>query len=125
MNKNKSIDEYLEERLEDWAEWLRGGNFVGIGYPRQSTLELIKNGMIYDKNKSHIPVIQTNENAEEMEKYICEMAKYKPIMAQSLRMFYLDRLSFRTSSKKLKISISHYHLYIQMAKQWLMGKMSK
>ena len=45
----KSIDDYLEERLEGWAEWLRGDNFVGIGYPNQSTLELIRQGRFLRK----------------------------------------------------------------------------
>ena len=123
MTNKKSIDDYLEARLEEWAEWLRGGNFVGIGYPRQSTLELIKAGMIYDKNKSHVPVIQTNEEAEEMEKYICEMAEYKPIMAQALRMYYLDKLSLRSNAKKLGVSYMQFSIYIQMAKQWLLGRL--
>jgi len=118
----KSIDDYLEERLEEWAEWLRGGNFVGIGYPRQSTLELIKAGMIYDKNKSHIPVIQTNEKAEEMEKYICEMAEYKPIMAKTLRMFYLDSISTKSHAKKFNMPHSQFYLQVQMAKTWLIGR---
>lgn len=49
-----------------------------------------------NKNKSLIPVIQTNEEAEEIEKFICEMAKYKPIRAQAVRMYYLDRLSIKS-----------------------------
>jgi len=122
MANKKSIDDYLEERLEEWAEWLRGGNFVGIGYPRQSTLELIRKGMIIGANQACPPVIQVNENAEEMEKYICQMGEYKPIMAQALRMYYLNRLSFRSSSKKLNISYMQFSIYIQMAKQWLIGR---
>jgi hypothetical protein len=95
---------------------------VGIGYPRQSTLELIKNGMIYDKNKSHIPVIQTNEEAEEMEKFICEMGAYKPIMAKALRLFYLDNISLKSHAKKLNLSSSQLYLQVQMAKIWLIGR---
>ena len=96
---------------------------MGIGYPWQSTLELIKAGMIYDKNKYRIPVIQTNEEAEEIEKFICEMAEYKPIMAQALRMYYLDKHSLTSNSKNLKISRSQYNIYIRMAKEWLAGRL--
>jgi len=123
MANNKSIDDYLESRLEDWAEWLRGGNFVGIGYPRQSTLELIRKGMIIGANQACPPVIQVNENAEEMEKYICEMAEFKPIMAKALRMLYLDNISTKSHAKKLNMPRSQFYLQVQMSKQWLLGRL--
>jgi hypothetical protein len=124
MIKNKSIDDILEERLEEWAEWIRTGNFIGIGYPRQSTLERIRTGEIIDHSQAYQPQIQTNENAEEMEKYICGMAEYKPVMAQALRMYYMDKLSLRNNAKKLGVSYNQFKLYIQMGKHWLLGRLN-
>lgn len=58
-----------------------------------------------------------------MEKYICEMAEYKLIMANVLRTYYLDKHSLSISSKKLGLSRSQYNIYIQMAKQWLISRL--
>jgi hypothetical protein len=118
------IDDYLELRLNEWGEWLRIGNSLGIGYPRQSILALIQEGKIITKNKKFRSIIETHENAEEIEKLVSEMAQYKLYMAQALRSYYLDSLSLRSGAKKLGISHTQYNLYVQMAKQWLVGRMS-
>jgi hypothetical protein len=51
------------------------------------------------------------------------MAAYKPIMAKALRMYYLDNISTKSHAKKLNIPRPHYYLQVQMAKQWLLGRL--
>ncbi len=120
----KNLDEYLESRLGEWAEWLRGGNHLGIGYPRQSILALILEGKFIAQKRKSRGILETNENAEEIEKLVCEMSEYKFEMAQALRLYYLDSLSLRSSSKKLGISYTQYKNYVQLGKQWLAGRFS-
>ncbi len=124
VNPNDYLDEYLESRLCEWAEWLRSGNQLGIGYPRRSILALIKEGKVITKNRQFCSVIETNDNAEEIENLVREMAQYKRVMAEALRNYYLDRLSLRRCARQFKISHMHYKLYIEMAKQWLIGRLS-
>lgn len=119
------VDIYLENRLQEWAEWLKSGNFLNIGYPRQSISALVMEGKSVSKKDNFRKTVETNESAEEIEKFVVEMARYKPLMAKSLRMHYFDQLSFRRSAKKLNISYMQYNLYIQMAKQWLLGRFIK
>lgn len=37
----KNLEHKLENRLLEWEEWLQTGNFMNIGYPRQSMMALI------------------------------------------------------------------------------------
>lgn len=118
------IDTYLESRLQEWAEWLRTGNFLNIGYQRQSSIAMFSEGKSIDKTRKSKTTVDVNAQAEEIEKMISEMAQYRPTMADCLRYHYLNQQSLRNSAKKLGISHTQYKLHVQMAKEWLVGRMS-
>jgi len=118
---HNSIDDYLEACLNEWAEWSRTGNSLGLGYPRKSAIALFSEGKSISQNKT-VKTISTNESSEIIEKMLAEMAQYKPIMADCLRYYYLNQQSLRNSAKKLGVSHTQYKLYVQMAKQWLVGR---
>lgn len=123
MSKSENlVDAYLESRLQEWAEWLKTGNSLSMGYPRQSVSALIMEGKSIGNKGNFYKPIEINEIAEEIEKLVNEMARYKPLMAKVLRTHYLYQLSLRRSAKKLNISYGQYNLYVQMAKQWLLGR---
>ena len=88
------IDSYLERRLTEWGEWLRTGNDLGLGYPKQSVLALIADGKTINQNSRSSPktvsTTDTHENAEEMEKMVVKMAQYRPLMANCLRHYYAN-----------------------------------
>jgi DNA-directed RNA polymerase specialized sigma subunit len=125
-NKNSNdIDDYLETRLLEWAEWLSTGNHFNIGYQRESSIAMFSEGKSICRNDKAIKTnVDTNEQAEQIEKMVCEMAQYKPIMSDCLRHQYLHQKSLRDSAKKLGISHTQYKLYVQMAKLWLVGRLS-
>lgn len=116
------MDAYIERRLQEWAEWSKTGNFLGIGYQRQSSIAMFQDGKTINGRKTHKNSLSANEGAEEMEKMIGEMAQYKPIIANCLRSYYLEQLSLRKSAKKLGISHAQYGVYLQMARSWLMAR---
>ena len=123
-NKINKIDVYLEARLQEWSEWLTIGNELNIGYHSRSSIAMFADGKISNQKNNYSPKsISVNEHAEEIESMIVDLAKYKPIMADCLRYHYLNQASLRVSAKKLNISYTHYKFYIQMAKQWLVGRM--
>ena len=123
--QNESIvDAYLEARLQEWAEWLRTGNFLNIGYQRQSSIAMFSEGKSINQSGKLKTTVDVNVEAEEIEKMITEMARYKPIMADCLRYHYLNQQSLRNSAKKLGVSHTQYKLYVQMAKQWLVGRVT-
>jgi len=113
------IDIYLESRLQEWAEWLRTGNFLNIGYQRQSSIAMFAEGKSINQTRKSKMTVDVNLQAEEIEKMISEMAQYKSIMADCLRYHYLHQQSLRKSAKKLGILHMQYKLHVQMAKQWL------
>lgn len=123
-DRYQNFDDYLEDRLAEWGEWLRTGNYFGIGYSNQSILNLIREGKIITRNKNFYAVIETHERAEEIEALVADMATYKLEMAQVLRSYYLDHLSLRSHARKFNISHNQYNIYLKMAKQWLVGRLS-
>ena len=123
LNENQ-LDDYLEYRLQEWGEWLNTGNFLNIGYQRQSSIAMFIDGKSINQSNTFCKSVDINQSAEEMEKFVVEMAKYKPSMAEALRFHYLQHLSFRESAKRLNISYTQYNLYLQMAKAWLHSRIA-
>lgn len=122
--KNEEIIKYLEGRLYQWAEWYSCGNFYGLGYPPCSIeYRIMREGIIIRSTPGSRP-LPTNDAAEEMESLVCEMAKHNNNMALALRCHYFNRGSLRSKSKKLNVSHTQYKYYIDMAHQWLAGRMS-
>ncbi|MDX2164342.1 MAG: antiterminator Q family protein [Gammaproteobacteria bacterium] len=121
INENP-MDAYLEHRLQEWAEWLKTGNFLNIGYQRQSSIAMFHEGKTINQTGKSKASVETHEEAEEFERMVVQMAQYKPIMADCLRNYYLNQLSLRESAKKFGISHAQYGAYLQMAKQWLVGR---
>lgn len=124
VHNESIVDAYLETRLQEWAEWLRTGNFLNIGYQRQSSIAMFSEGKSINQTGKCKTTVDVNAQAEGIEKMIVEMAQYKPIMADCLRYHYLNQKSLRKSARSLGISHTHYKLYVQMAKQWLVGRLN-
>jgi hypothetical protein len=119
----EKMDEYLESRLHEWGEWLRTGNFLGIGYPSRAIVQLIQEGKIVTREEKFRAVLEVNESAEEIERLVAEMSAYKRQMADCLRLYYLDNIGLRRNAKKIGISYSQFKICVLMAKQWLLGRL--
>jgi hypothetical protein len=124
-NSKLSMDDYIEQRLIEWAEWFGQNTHDVLGYPRNSSINMFLQGSIVKKNKRKAAIpLPSHIEAEEMETYINEMHKQNVIMASAIRLHYLDHLSMRKNAKKLGLSHTYFKLYIQMGKQWLAGKLT-
>ena len=119
----ESFEKYLEDRLEQWADWYLRGNFYGIGYP-SCALEyrLLREGHI-QRNPGPRP-LPSNEAAEEIEDLVIQMAEYNLIMAEALRCQYFLEGTLRTRAAYLKMSHTHFKHCVDMAHQWLAGRLS-
>lgn len=118
-----SFEKYLEDRLEQWADWYVRGNFYGIGYP-SCALEyrLLHEGHI-QRNPGPRPM-PTNDSAEEIEDLVKQMGEYNQIMAKALRCQYFMSGTLRTRAVHLKMSHTQFKHCVDMAKQWLAGRLS-
>jgi len=118
-----SFDRYLQNRLEQWADWYLRGNFYGLGYPHCSLeYRLLSEGNI-QHNKGPRP-LPSNEAAEEIEDMVKQMAEHNRSMANALRCQYFVTGTLRTRAARLKMSHSHFKHYVDMAHQWLAGCLS-
>lgn len=119
----ESFMQYLENRLEQWADWYLRGNFYGLGYPNCALeYRLLREGNI--QRHSGPPRLRSNEAAEEIEDLVKQMAEYNLIMANALRCQYFMTGTLRTRAVHLKISHTHFKHYVDMAHQWLAGRLS-
>lgn len=121
-NEDKMM-QYIDYRLKEWANWFGRGNFYGIGYPPYSTEYKLMMGIISEKQHG-VRVMPCNEDAEEMEKLIYEMSKQNNKMAIALRIHYLDRDKLQMQKREIGIGETKFRVYIQMARQWLAGRLS-
>jgi hypothetical protein len=125
MNKEKIYDStrFVENRLNEWAEWVSHGNWYGIGYSACSIVyRLMTEGIII---KSTAPQIHpNNEEAEEMEALICELWKQNNDLANAIRIHYLYSGSIRHKAKKFLIHRNHLAYQLDLAHQWLAGRLS-
>lgn len=118
-----SFEKYLENRLEQWADWYVRGNFYGIGYPSCAMeYRLLHEGHI-QRNSSPRP-LPSNPGAEEIEDLVRQMADYNPLMATTLRCQYFVTGTLRTRAARLNMSHTHFKHCVDMAQQWLAGRLS-
>ncbi|WP_342221507.1 hypothetical protein [Candidatus Fukatsuia endosymbiont of Tuberolachnus salignus] len=122
MNTNNFIH-YLEERLYQWAEWYSRGNFSGLGYPSCSIeYRVMTEGNVF--RRPGLKPLPIHAAAEEIERLVNAMAQQNPVMVQVLRCHYFNRGSLRYKAKKLAISHTQFKNYVDMAHQWLLGRLS-
>ena len=123
MNIDENFLGYVEERLDQWAKWFSEGNSYGMGYsPCSIEYRLMTVGII---NKSSGPKpLAYNEEAEEIESLICELAKQDKLTAEVLRYHYLQKGSFRDKSKAFNISHNQFSHFVDMAHHWLAGRLT-
>ena len=115
--------QYVEMRLEQWADWYSRGNLFGLGYPSVSIeYRLIHEGIVY--REFGPKPIQRHEAAEEMESLVKEMAAQNENMALALRCQYFSHGSLRKKAKQLALSHTQFKYYLDMARQWLAGRLS-
>jgi hypothetical protein len=120
---DEKFSEYVESRLQEWAEWFSHDNWYGLGYPRRNILHrLMTEGLVGMSIYSNY--LPNNKNAEEIEALISEMSKQNKNMAYALRIHYLTSGSMRYKANEFHIPRPLLTRYVDMAKQWIAGRLS-
>jgi hypothetical protein len=125
MNKAVKFDsymDYVEKRLEDWARWFSMHNDPGLGF-HSYTREYVLMTLGTIVQTSTIKPMPCDEEAEEVEYIVSEMAKYNEKMAKILCTQYLGKGSVSERAKKLGISYARFRSYVDMARQWMAAKL--
>lgn len=125
---NEKYIKYVEQRLDDWAAWFSSGNSYGLGYPRRTIEHVLMTEGIVSKTTKPQP-LPCNEEAEEIEALVVEMEKQNNKMAYILRHHYFEPGALRAkahsySKQHAEVSYRKFKEYVDMAKQWLAGRLS-
>ena len=114
---------YVENRLEEWAEWFSGGNWYGLGFSNCSIVHrLMTEGVIVKAERA--VNISSNKSAEEMENLIQEMWKQNEDLANALRINYLTKGSIRFKAIKFSCDRRELASFLNMARYWLAGRLT-
>jgi hypothetical protein len=114
---------YVERRLDHWAKWYSSGNSYGLGYPSEKIEYVLMTVGIMVKSTAAKPV-PSDEEAEEIEALVTEMAIQNDKIASALRSQYYGNGLLADRAKKLGISYPQFKIYVDMARQWLAGRLS-
>lgn len=115
---------YVESRLLEWAEWHSKENYGGLGFSSVSLeYRLMMEGTIIKTNGPR--ALPSNIDAEEIEIYWTEMYKQNEVIAIAIRNYYLMDGTLRTKSQLMNISHNQFRHYVQMAHQWMAGRLTK
>lgn len=114
---------YVETRLLEWADWSKKGNGFGLGFPSKTPEQILREcGGVWIKaigGKSFI----SHPRAEEIERYLCELAQGKRFLALVLRTHYLYVGTVVQKAKRVHVSYSQYRVQLECGKHWLLGRL--
>ncbi len=124
INPSEDFTGYVKARCAQWADWYSRGNFYGLGYPPCSLeYRLLKEGCI--RHTQSAQVLPTHEGAEEIEALVTAMSKQNRVMALALRCHYFTTGSLRRQAQRVNLSHTHFKHIVDMAHQWLAGRLSR
>lgn len=114
---------YINERLSQWAHWYIYYADFGLGFRHKSTVgQLIDGGGVVIR--STLNYIPSNPLAEEMEILVHELAEQNYRLADALREYYFGSGNMVCKAKRVGLSTTHFKVYVDAAKQWLIGRLS-
>lgn len=121
----KAILAYINDRLEEWAEWTRTGLRLGLGYPACSLeYRLLREGHVEKGYQGLVPIPE-HPNAEEVDRLLCEMAAQNQKLVQAIKLYYLETGTIRQKSRKIRISHARFETYLTAARWWLAGRLAQ
>ena len=123
---NQDLMSYVEQRLDEWAEWSLRRFDAGLGYPKQSLLYQL---LLYGQGLSHVKgplALPVNAPAEEMEEMIHRLKKSCPFLAEVLIERYLGRGRNKAEKAELLgLGTSQYSAELYAAKACLAGMLMR
>lgn len=117
---------YVEMRLQQWAEWYGRHKDHGIGYRKQSNEYLImrdKGVMIKGTTQFCLP---TDEAAEEIERLLCEFIQYGEAHQKMVKAFincYVETGVMQHKAEAAGVSLACLKTWMGLIKHWLMGRL--
>lgn len=121
----KNINDYVNYRLDVWADWYHRSKDNHLGYSNTNILERLREmGGYYIKATGQKP-LPSNFEAEEIEQLVREMHQQDPKMALALRRYYqTDSDLIGHTLKAFKMSYTQQMVHVNRARAWLAGRLT-
>jgi len=114
--------QYIEKKREEWANWYSRGDGYGLNYSSCSILyRLMKEGHII--RSSGPKPLPTHEAAQEIKSLVKIIAQQNQKIALSLHCQYFTQGFLQQKPKQLNFSHIPFKCYVDMAHQWLAGRL--
>ena len=111
----------IEQRLDHWAMWQAKQHSTGLGYPKVSSIARLHLPRSTQRGQpSRLPV---DEEAEETERWIAELGKLRPKLAEALCVQYLESGLMPQKARRLQQSYGQFKIHLDQAKYWLAGRL--
>jgi len=131
FNQNFTVEEYVEERLRQWAKWCRASaEDKRLAYPDQAVIyRMMKEDYFIPKKryKNGKKPIEPHPYAEEVEALInrmaCESLTYQK-SAMVLREYYVKPSKKGDKPKVLGLTPSQFRDLLITGKSWLIARLS-
>jgi len=121
----KNTEQYLENRLQVWADWYTRSLSLGLGYPPKNLMaKLQETGGLPLRSNGQSPIL-SHPQAEEIEKLVCQLSEQYRFLADTLREFYCGEGLMTQKAKRLKMSYPQFKICVDKAKMWLTGRISQ
>lgn len=125
MRKKKVSDEYVKERLTEWAEWIKKGCDIGLGFSHRNILCRLKEegGILVDAPGTKI--LASNPSAEEIEFLVVKLSSEHYVRAELLRHYYFNTIGHLQKAIGYGYKKSQYYLHLNAAHEWIKFHLSK
>jgi len=113
--------EYAQERLEEWAAWIRSLRGVRLGYSPHASFVHDR----VDNDRDDIAMgEEANERAEEVERIMCKLLKLRPSLHVALVQWYLLDRPQSIAAQVCKCSVTVYHDRRRMGEMFVAGALA-
>jgi hypothetical protein len=113
---------YINDRLSHWAKWFAYYGDYGLGFPHKSPEARLMDGDVRCRARTNY--IPSNSKAEETEMLVKELAGQNSRLAIALREYYFGAGNMIYKARRVGLSSSHFKVYVDLAKHWLIGRLS-
>jgi hypothetical protein len=125
MRKKSLSDKYIEERLNEWADWIRKGCDSGLGFSHRNIMSRLQEegGVLINGTGPKYPA--SNPSAEEIECLVKVLATKNYARANLLRIYYLNPIDHVLKAMRNGYKKSQYYAHVDAARQWIKECLSK
>lgn len=117
--------QYVEKRLQVWADWCARGCSFGLVYPSKTwEAKLMETGGIWVKGTgTYYP--PSHPEAEEIEALVSVLAQDYVTIANALREYHLGEGTMTQKAKRVGLSYAQFKICVDKARMWLDGRLRR